>query len=84
MSQSRKGRKQRENIQPKLDEATLLNESLIKEIQTIDNEIEMSKRQLILTITNEPHKFLCREQAQQENIKKILGNNFFKELCCYL
>ena len=80
MSPTTIGRKKRENIQPKLDEAKLLNESLIREIQVIDNEIEMAKRQLRQTIRNEPHKFLCREQAQQEKIKEFLGKNplFFK------
>ena len=73
---SQTGRKKRENIQPKLDEATLLNKFLIREIQNIDNEIEMAKKQLIQTIINEPHKFLCRERAQQESIKEILGNTF--------
>ena len=40
----------------------------------------MAKRQLIENIRNEPHKFLCREQAQQEKIKEFLGKNplFFK------
>ena len=75
MSPTTIGRKKRENIQPKLDEAKLLNESLIREIQVIDNEIEMAKRQLIENIRNEPHKFLCREQAQQEKIKEFLGKN---------
>ena len=62
---SQTGRKKRENIQPKLDEAALLNQSIIREIQSIDNETQMAKRQLIQTIINEPHKFSCRERAKQ-------------------
>ena len=77
MSQTTPQKRDRRRIKPQIDAITSHNESLTGDIHIIDNETEMAKRQLIENIRNEPHKFLCREQAQQEKIKEFLGKNPF-------
>jgi predicted nuclease with TOPRIM domain len=69
-------RKKREEIKPKLENATKINVTLKNDLNQIDAELDETKRQLIEKLKNEPSKFMNFGHVEQEFLKEILSKLF--------
>ena len=77
MSENISNRKQREEIRPKLERATELNQSLKNEINQMDAEFNDYKRRLVDKFREEPYAINSLDNEQRDYLQELLSKFLF-------